>query len=250
MGVLALERGDAFLQLHVQGMMRVKTSSTCTLKAEIKRCIGWDYHGPIGGSICIKSVAHDSKNLRAERIWRACTIPQSVEVRDVNNILFGIDTPARYFQTGSEGSRKEENEHCKQQANEGAKDRDGPTNDDAMSRIPIVDLDRNIDSGANLDRVRDALLYTGFGVRMMNSSNNDSVVHALTARNSELGTKPLLPPNYRSPAVMAVADLGTVMFHAGEAGVGGMLGDWAVVMIQSFWRDYAARRPSKHSSPW
>ncbi|KAL2607401.1 hypothetical protein R1flu_025974 [Riccia fluitans] len=54
MGVLALERGDAFLQLHVQGMMRLKTSSTRSLKAEIKSWIGWDYHGPIGGSICIK----------------------------------------------------------------------------------------------------------------------------------------------------------------------------------------------------
>ncbi|KAL2651271.1 hypothetical protein R1flu_019399 [Riccia fluitans] len=61
----------------------------------------------------------------------------------------------------------------------------------------------------------------------------------------ELGTKPLLPPNYRSPAAMAVADLGTVMFHAGEAGVGGMLGEWAAIMIQSFWRGYAARKTFK-----
>ncbi|KAL2611641.1 hypothetical protein R1flu_023333 [Riccia fluitans] len=140
---------------------------------------------------------------------------QSVEVRDVDNILFGIDTPAR-----------------------------------------------NTDSGADLDRVRDALLNAGFGVGMMNTSNNDSVVHALAARNSprlqqrksgnfstknvvhlpELGMKPLLPPNYRSPAAMAVADLETVMFHVGEAGVGGMLGDWAAVMIQSFWCGYAARK--------
>ncbi|KAL2635354.1 hypothetical protein R1flu_006833 [Riccia fluitans] len=56
MGVLALERGDAFLQLHVQGMMSLKTSSTRSLKAEIKSWIGWDYHGLIGGSICIKSL--------------------------------------------------------------------------------------------------------------------------------------------------------------------------------------------------
>ncbi|KAL2641727.1 hypothetical protein R1flu_009314 [Riccia fluitans] len=218
--------------------------------------------------------------LRAERIWRACTTPQSIEVRDVDNILFGIDTPV-YFQTGSEGSHKEENEHHKQQANEGPEDSGGPANDDAMSRIPIVDLDRNIDSGADLDRVWDALLYARFGVGMMNTSNNDVkqekpmdelpdyLVHALVAHNSpgsqwrksrnfsaknvihlpELGTKPLLPPNYQSPAAMAVADLGTVMFHAGEAGVGGMLGDWVAVMIQSFWHGCVRCQEDLQSTP-
>ncbi|KAL3700470.1 hypothetical protein R1sor_018492 [Riccia sorocarpa] len=63
---------------------------------------------------------------------------------------------------------------------------------------------------------------------------------------SEHGTKSLLPPDYRNPlAAVAVADLGVVMFHAGEAGVGGMLGEWAAVMIQSFWRGYAARMAVK-----
>ncbi|KAL2622595.1 hypothetical protein R1flu_002800 [Riccia fluitans] len=254
MGVLALERGDAFLQLHVQGMMRLKTSSTRSLKAEIKSWIGWDYHRPIGGSICINSLCnrglhmmigligyclkdegrrihsiygtskykhrveltpanilgralqfhkYNAKNplsitfrscvhemlrsgqymagfrwlttarilhLRAERIWRACTMPQSIEVRDVDNILFGIDTPTRYFQAGSEGSRKEENDDVKELADK--EHSDGPADDDAMSRIPIVDLDRNIDSGADLDHVRDTLLYAGFGVEI-NTSNND-----------------------------------------------------------------------------
>ncbi|KAL2641436.1 hypothetical protein R1flu_009023 [Riccia fluitans] len=108
--------------------------------------------------------------LRAERIWRACTTPQSIEVRDVDNILFGIDTPARYFQARSEGNRKEENDDVKELA--GKEHNDGPADNDAMSRIPIVDLDRNIDSGADLDCVRDTLLYTGFRVRI-NTSNND-----------------------------------------------------------------------------
>ncbi|KAL2635261.1 hypothetical protein R1flu_006740 [Riccia fluitans] len=68
----------------------------------------------------------------------------------------GIDTPAQYFQKGLEGSRKEEN-----QTNEGAQDTDGPANDDGTSSIPIVDIEKY---SANLDRVRDALLYGGFGV--------------------------------------------------------------------------------------
>ncbi|KAL2635355.1 hypothetical protein R1flu_006834 [Riccia fluitans] len=108
--------------------------------------------------------------LRAERMWRACTMPQSVEVRDVDNILFGINTPARYFQAGSEGSHKEENDDVKELA--GKEHSDGPADDDAMSRIPIVDLDRNIDSGADLDHVQDTLLYAGFGVKI-NTNNND-----------------------------------------------------------------------------
>ncbi|KAL2610473.1 hypothetical protein R1flu_029046 [Riccia fluitans] len=50
-------------------------------------------------------------------------------------------------------------------------DNDGPADDDAMSSIPIVDLDRNIDSGADLDRLWDALLYARFGVRITSNNN-------------------------------------------------------------------------------
>ncbi|KAL2650868.1 hypothetical protein R1flu_018996 [Riccia fluitans] len=133
MGVLALERGDAFLQLHV---------------------------------------AHDSKNfeVKAGEDLEGLYYTAIVELRDVDNILFGINTPARYFQAGSEDSRKEDNDDVRKLA--GKEQSDGPADDDAMSRIPIVDLERNIDSSADLDRVRDTLLYTGFGVGI-NTSNND-----------------------------------------------------------------------------
>ncbi|KAL2634025.1 hypothetical protein R1flu_005504 [Riccia fluitans] len=102
--------------------------------------------------------------LRAERIWRACTMPQSVEVKDIDNILFGIDTPARYFQGASEDSRKQLDEDVQrtEQKDEAVED----------SRIPIVDLERNVDSGASLDRVRDSLLFAGFKVGMK-TGNND-----------------------------------------------------------------------------
>ncbi|KAL2641713.1 hypothetical protein R1flu_009300 [Riccia fluitans] len=56
MAVLALERGDSFLQLHVQGMVRLKTSSTRILKLEIKEVIGWASNGPVGASVCLKSL--------------------------------------------------------------------------------------------------------------------------------------------------------------------------------------------------
>ncbi|KAL2649541.1 hypothetical protein R1flu_017669 [Riccia fluitans] len=54
--VLALERGDAFLQLHLQGMLRAKSSSTTILKWEIKEVIGWQSNPPVGGSVCLKSL--------------------------------------------------------------------------------------------------------------------------------------------------------------------------------------------------
>ncbi|KAL2651038.1 hypothetical protein R1flu_019166 [Riccia fluitans] len=56
MMVLALERGDSFLQLHVQGMVRVKTSSTMILKRKIKEVIGWESNGPVGASVYLKSL--------------------------------------------------------------------------------------------------------------------------------------------------------------------------------------------------
>ncbi|KAL3682667.1 hypothetical protein R1sor_000689 [Riccia sorocarpa] len=56
-GIIVMERGDSHLQLHIQGMLSVKTSSTRSLKTEIRQAIGWneDNH-PADGSICIKSL--------------------------------------------------------------------------------------------------------------------------------------------------------------------------------------------------
>ncbi|KAL2621431.1 hypothetical protein R1flu_001636 [Riccia fluitans] len=54
--MLALERGDAFLQLHVQGMVRAKSSNTTILKQEIKEVIGWQSNPPVGGSMCLRNL--------------------------------------------------------------------------------------------------------------------------------------------------------------------------------------------------
>ncbi|KAL2612425.1 hypothetical protein R1flu_024117 [Riccia fluitans] len=164
MAVLALKRGDSFLQLHLQGMVRVKTSSMRILKREIKEVIGWQSNGPVGASMCLKSLHYKglhavigligyclkdegvphfkfyNKNvseeqkakghrmhsiyraseykhkleltpaniigkalqfckLRAERIWRAYTSPEFVEVPDVEAMFFGVETTTRYFET-------------------------------------------------------------------------------------------------------------------------------------------------------
>ncbi|KAL3682341.1 hypothetical protein R1sor_000363 [Riccia sorocarpa] len=41
MAIIATQRGDAHLQLHIQGMISVRTSSLRSLKAEIREAIGW-----------------------------------------------------------------------------------------------------------------------------------------------------------------------------------------------------------------
>ncbi|KAL2633268.1 hypothetical protein R1flu_004747 [Riccia fluitans] len=51
------------------------------------------------------------------------------------------------------------------------KQEERPADDHPMSKIPIVDLDRDTYGGADLHRVRDALLYAGFGVAMHTSKD-------------------------------------------------------------------------------
>ncbi|KAL3692535.1 hypothetical protein R1sor_006186 [Riccia sorocarpa] len=99
--------------------------------------------------------------LRAERIWRACTTPESVEVANVRNIFFGIDTPARYFKTQT--AIKTEYDESDDAAEKEASDL--PVDDDETEQeIPIVNLERTQESGADLDRVQEALLNAGFAV--------------------------------------------------------------------------------------
>ncbi|KAL2629371.1 hypothetical protein R1flu_014057 [Riccia fluitans] len=291
--VLALERGDAFLQLHLQGMLRAKSSSTTILKWEIKEVIGWQWNPPVGGSVCLKSLrekglhtvsgligyclkdegaAHFrfySKNiteeqkaegrrmhsiygaseykhkleltpanilgralqfrkyrvknpvsitfrrciaemlrsgqyipafrwltsakisrLRAERIWRACTTPQSVEVADIETIFFGLETPARYFETEekktaaeTDGPNVDDETELQNKTSAESDDDDNQlpgqstaSDDEDRSRIPVVELQKPVDSGVDLHRVRDALLQAGFAVGMNTTVKEDNPI--------------------------------------------------------------------------
>ncbi|KAL3695614.1 hypothetical protein R1sor_009690 [Riccia sorocarpa] len=57
MGMIALERGDSQLQLHIQGMLCLKSSSVRSLKEDIKAAIDWQEHAPPGASVCVKSLS-------------------------------------------------------------------------------------------------------------------------------------------------------------------------------------------------
>ncbi|KAL3694095.1 hypothetical protein R1sor_007746 [Riccia sorocarpa] len=54
MGMIALERGDSQLQLHIQGVLSIKANSTRSLKADISVAIGWSSNASVGAGICIK----------------------------------------------------------------------------------------------------------------------------------------------------------------------------------------------------
>ncbi|KAL2635083.1 hypothetical protein R1flu_006562 [Riccia fluitans] len=125
-----------------------------------------------GEGFTVSTVAHDSKNfvVKGGEDLEGLYYPAIRRDKGCRKFFFGIDTPARYFQAGSEGSRKEKNDDVKELA--GKEHSDGPAENDAMSRNPIVNLDRNIDSGPDLDHVWDTLLYAGFGVGI-HTSNND-----------------------------------------------------------------------------
>ncbi|KAL3675088.1 hypothetical protein R1sor_025036 [Riccia sorocarpa] len=56
MGIISFERGDSHLLLHIQGMISISCSSTTTLKKDIREAIGWMDNGPLGGSICVRSL--------------------------------------------------------------------------------------------------------------------------------------------------------------------------------------------------
>ncbi|KAL3691542.1 hypothetical protein R1sor_005193 [Riccia sorocarpa] len=88
------------------------------------------------------------------------TAPKSIEMADVDNILFGIDTPARYFEAPIPVKEEsDEEEQLPAEVEEVAFPMD-----DETAAIPVINLQRNEGSGADLDRVQDALLSAGFAV--------------------------------------------------------------------------------------
>ncbi|KAL3695828.1 hypothetical protein R1sor_009904 [Riccia sorocarpa] len=56
LGLIAFERDDTNLQLHIQGVMTIVASSVRSIKIDILKEIGWDVQAPVGGVVCVKSV--------------------------------------------------------------------------------------------------------------------------------------------------------------------------------------------------
>ncbi|KAL3687070.1 hypothetical protein R1sor_013379 [Riccia sorocarpa] len=173
MGIISFERGDAHLLLHIQGMISIKSSSIRMVKAQIRQAIGWEDDGPLGGSICIKSLRDKGlhtivgiigyclkddkeehfrffqKNItdkqmeegkrmhsiygasaiknrkciremiscgqyipalkwismptqspdlikRAEKLWTSCIAPETITIKDIDEIFFGYRRPEQY----------------------------------------------------------------------------------------------------------------------------------------------------------
>ncbi|KAL3699138.1 hypothetical protein R1sor_017160 [Riccia sorocarpa] len=87
MAIMAFERGDAHLLLHIQSMFTIRTTSTRKLKEDIRAAVGWKDTAPLGNSLC----------LRVERIWQGCVAPETITITDVDYILLGSSHNDRYF---------------------------------------------------------------------------------------------------------------------------------------------------------
>ncbi|KAL3693052.1 hypothetical protein R1sor_006703 [Riccia sorocarpa] len=56
MAIMAFERGDAHLLLHIQSMFTIRTTSTRKLKEDIRAAVGWKDTAPLGNSLCVQSL--------------------------------------------------------------------------------------------------------------------------------------------------------------------------------------------------
>ncbi|KAL3676343.1 hypothetical protein R1sor_026291 [Riccia sorocarpa] len=56
MAIMAFERGDAHLLLHIQSMFTIRTTSTRKLKEDIRAAVGWKDSAPLGNSPCVRSL--------------------------------------------------------------------------------------------------------------------------------------------------------------------------------------------------
>ncbi|KAL3692047.1 hypothetical protein R1sor_005698 [Riccia sorocarpa] len=87
MVIMAFERGDAHLLLHIQGMFSMMATSTRKIKDNIRTaidCLRW---------ACMKPMSP----YRVEKIWQACTAPESVNNTDVDHILYGRSDNDKYW---------------------------------------------------------------------------------------------------------------------------------------------------------
>ncbi|KAL3694995.1 hypothetical protein R1sor_008646 [Riccia sorocarpa] len=83
MGVIALERGDSQLQLHIQGML-------CCLRQMLQSC----QYIPALRWLVTPAVSRE----RAETLWRAATVPDSVTLTDVDHIFIARIPQSRYYE--------------------------------------------------------------------------------------------------------------------------------------------------------
>ncbi|KAL2651039.1 hypothetical protein R1flu_019167 [Riccia fluitans] len=97
--------------------------------------------------------------LRVERIWHACTSPESVEVPDIETMFFGVETTARYFKTQEQKTSAGDQDADEDQD----ADKDGkltgndcqsrPAHDQQASRTPIVELDEAVKQENPMDHI-------------------------------------------------------------------------------------------------
>ncbi|KAL3690285.1 hypothetical protein R1sor_016594 [Riccia sorocarpa] len=58
LAMVAVERGDSNLHLHLQSVVSAKTTSIRVFKSDVSKAIGWYTEAPVGSLICVKSLTN------------------------------------------------------------------------------------------------------------------------------------------------------------------------------------------------
>ncbi|KAL3677472.1 hypothetical protein R1sor_027420 [Riccia sorocarpa] len=189
MAIMAFERGDAHLLLHIQSMFTIKTTSTLKLKEDIRAAVGWKDTASLGTPCMIRSGQYmpglkwatmkPMSQLRVERIWQACVAPETITVTDTDYILFGQSHNDRYF------SSSHRMELLIAEARKRKDDDDGK--DQERGKAPKVDEDDEDGSKAN-EREQTAADTDGHEEREIPEAvlGNNATVQQIHDRNENL----------------------------------------------------------------
>ncbi|KAL3683313.1 hypothetical protein R1sor_001335 [Riccia sorocarpa] len=165
MAVAALERGDSQLQLHIQAVVSVNTSSVNAFKTDVAAMLGWNVRCPPGASICAKSVKNNGLHtfremmncgqymagmkwlqgqpmslVRAETVWKIAVNPSMVDIEDVEEVFFDTWKRDRYFDVGKKPNQRT----AASDTDEGGGEHKGEPNkaEDQCSSCELFKIDR------------------------------------------------------------------------------------------------------------
>ncbi|KAL3682328.1 hypothetical protein R1sor_000350 [Riccia sorocarpa] len=92
MGMIAMERGDSQLQLHIKGVLSIKSSGTKSLKADISTAVGWKENGPPGDSICLKTLMEKRLHTLLEMMGYCLK-----DENDIDLVFFGTSPNDKFW---------------------------------------------------------------------------------------------------------------------------------------------------------
>ncbi|KAL3684805.1 hypothetical protein R1sor_002827 [Riccia sorocarpa] len=141
MGMVAVERGDSHLQLHIQGMLCLKNNSVRSLKEDIKATLDWQEHAPL-------EHLQNGQKRYAEQHQH-----QTITLTDVDHIFFARISQSGYFKPKHPAEVMEKViKYAEQQ-------KVMKTGDESMDEDEDMDADRDPDEDHDNDRREEETLH-------------------------------------------------------------------------------------------